>query len=90
MMLDIVMNARRFRRQSLESQELAAAAAEPAVRARYVAIAKHYADLADAEERAARSGLEERLRQHRAKALADLEASRLKSKPPATETADAG
>jgi hypothetical protein len=89
MMLDNFMNARRYRRQSIESQGLADAASEPAERAGHAAIAKHYADLADAEERSAKAKLEERLKEHRAKAEADLAASRRNSKRPHA-TAGAG
>ena len=65
--LDDFMRIRLYRKQAAEFQWLADNASIASVQRRYRAIARHYSELADREERADKTRMAERLRQLRLK-----------------------
>ena len=65
--LDDFLRIRLYRKQAAEFQWLADNASIASVQRRYRAIARHYSELADREERADKARMAERLRQLRLK-----------------------
>jgi hypothetical protein len=61
--LDDFLRIRLYRKQAAEFQWLADNASTASVQRRYRAIARHYSELADREERADKARMAERLRQ---------------------------